>query len=149
VEATEEIRYATDYEPATASFTPNVSAKETVQLDPKVDLTLFSPAPTAFDTRNTGITMEVEPIIAADGLTIDLNLVPQHTRLKRFNKVAIGNASGTKVIVEQPEFDVMKVTTGLTVRNGQRVLVSVFNVTEPADHLEFFILKVEAKKTRE
>src|SRR5438552_12063984 len=33
--------------------------------------------PTAFETRNTGVTLEVEPVVGPDGVTIDLNLVPQ------------------------------------------------------------------------
>ncbi|HSI10840.1 MAG TPA: type II and III secretion system protein, partial [Chthoniobacter sp.] len=31
--------------------------------------------PTAFETRNTGVTLEVEPVVGPDGYTIDLNLV--------------------------------------------------------------------------
>ena len=33
--------------------------------------------PTAFETRNIGVTLEVEPIIGPDGYTIDLNLSPE------------------------------------------------------------------------
>ena len=33
--------------------------------------------PTAFETRNLGVTLEVEPIIGPDGYTIDLNLSPE------------------------------------------------------------------------
>ena len=40
----------------------------------------------------------------------------------------------------------MKVTTELSVRSGQRVLLGIFRVSEPANHIEFFILKAEAKK---
>ncbi len=33
--------------------------------------------PTAFEKRNTGVTLEVEPVIGPDNFTIDLNLQPQ------------------------------------------------------------------------
>ena len=40
--------------------------------------------PTAFETRNTGVTLEVEPVIGPDGYTIDLNLVPQVVEFEGF-----------------------------------------------------------------
>src|SRR5205807_5388453 len=40
--------------------------------------------PTAFDTRNTGVTLEVEPVVGPDGITIDLNLVPQVVEFEGF-----------------------------------------------------------------
>ena len=147
VEAVDEIRYASEYAPPTVSFTPSVNATETVKIEPKADVTLFEGIPTEFETRNTGVTLEVEPIISPDTKTITLSLVPQHVRLKGFNKVTIEKpATGGKIVVEQPEFDTMKVTTSLTVRNGQRVLLGIYRVSEPANHIEFFILKAEAKK---
>ena len=33
--------------------------------------------PTAFETRNTGVTLEVDPVLGADEFTIDLNLAPE------------------------------------------------------------------------
>jgi general secretion pathway protein D len=38
--------------------------------------------PTAFETRNTGVTLEVEPTVGPDGYTVDLNLVPQDVELE-------------------------------------------------------------------
>ncbi len=40
--------------------------------------------PTAFETRNTGVTLEVEPVVGPDGYTIDLNLVPQVVEFEGF-----------------------------------------------------------------
>ena len=40
--------------------------------------------PTAFETRNTGVTLEVEPVVGPDGVTIDLNLVPQVVEFEGF-----------------------------------------------------------------
>ena len=40
--------------------------------------------PTAFETRNTGVTLEVEPVVGPDGITIDLNLVPQVVEFEGF-----------------------------------------------------------------
>ena len=146
VEAVDEIRYATEYDAPAVSFTPGVNATETVKIEPKVDVTVFAGIPATFETRNTGVTLEVEPTLSSDAKTIALSLVPQHVRLKGYNKVAVEkSATGEKVVVEQPEFDTMKVTTSLTLRNGQRMLMGVFRVSDPAKHIEFFILKAEAR----
>ncbi len=40
--------------------------------------------PTAFETRNTGVTLEVEPTVGSDNYTIDLNLVPQVVEFEGF-----------------------------------------------------------------
>lgn len=144
-EGIKEIRYATEYSPPTVGISPDVPADAAIKVVPTVDVTTFDGIPTAFETRNTGVTLEVEPVLSSDGKTIDLNMVPQHVRLKGFHKVTIeGAARKGKVIVEQPQFDTNKVTTSLTMRNGQRMLLGVYPTDEPPKHLEFFILKVEA-----
>jgi hypothetical protein len=55
---------------------------------------------------------------------------------------------GTKeqVIVEQPEFDTKKSAQTFTLKNGDRRLLGVYPTSDPANHLELFILKAEAKK---
>ena len=40
--------------------------------------------PTAFETRNTGVTLEVDPVIGADNFTIDLNLAPEVVEFEGF-----------------------------------------------------------------
>jgi hypothetical protein len=173
-EGIKEIRYADEYEPPTVSVAPNFGgdpaprpapgpaapgaadnpspptppvppAEPIIKIAPTVDVTTFEGVPTGFQTRNTGVTLEVEPTLSADGKTIELNLVPEHTRLKGFNKVTIeGAARKGKVVVEQPEFHTNKITTSLTLRNGERVLMGVYPTDDPPKHLEFFILKAEA-----
>ncbi len=147
VEAIDEIRYATEYDPPTVSFTPGVKTDETVKIEPKADVTLFDAVPTTFETRNAGVTLEVEPVLSPDAKTIKLNLVPQHVRLKGFQKVTVEKpATGGKVVVEQPVFDTIRITSAFTLRNGQRVLMGAFRVSDPEKHMELFILKAEAKK---
>lgn len=90
--------------------------------------------PTAFETRNTGVTLEVDPVIGSDGFTIDLNLAPEVVEFEGFvnygspiQSAAI-NALGqpTTVIltenkIEQPIFATRKVSTAVTVWDGQTV----------------------------
>jgi Flp pilus assembly secretin CpaC len=144
-EAIKEIRYATEYGPPTVSVSPDLPTDTTVKVAPTVDVTTFDGVPAAFETRNCGVTFEVEPVLSADGKTIDLNMVPQTVRLKGYHKVTIeGAARKGKVIVEQPQFDTNKITTSLTMRSGERILLGVYPIDDPPKHLEFFILKAEA-----
>src|SRR6266852_7370842 len=60
--------------------------------------------PTKFDTRNTGVTLEVEPVVGADGAIIDLNLVPQVVEFEGLinygspiNAVGVNTAAGISV----------------------------------------------------
>lgn len=82
--------------------------------------------PTAFDTRNTGSTLEVEPTAAVDGKLIDVRIVSElvwntgnTTWLE--DKDSIGN----NYKVQMPNFYAMRVNTSLTCSNGEYTLVSV------------------------
>jgi general secretion pathway protein D len=92
--------------------------------------------PTAFETRNTGVTLEVEPIIGPDGYTIDLNLVPQVVEFEGF--VNYGSPIQTTSqdifgrpvvnvitpnVINQPIFSTRKVTTSVSIFDGQTVVL--------------------------
>ena len=92
--------------------------------------------PTAFETRNTGVTLEVEPLVGPDGVTIDLNLVPQVVEFEGFInygspiKTASTNMLGivtpfvlTDNVINQPIFNSRKVTTSVSVWDGQTVVL--------------------------
>ncbi len=85
-ENNDEFRYATEYSaPAVAVISNGVIVDQT-KTEPKpgepLPSTILASTPMAFETRNTGVTLEVEPFITPDGKHISLTLVPQHVRLK-------------------------------------------------------------------
>ncbi len=142
----DEIRYATGYNAGHVQVTVNADADAGNIVKPKIDAQGFDPVPSEFETRHTGTTLEVEPVLSPDHKLIDLNLVPQRVWLHRWNKVTIEREEPkTKVVVEQPEFHTNKLQTSLTLKNGQRTLLGIFKVAQPAGHIVFFILRVEAK----
>jgi hypothetical protein len=144
VEAIDEVRFATEYSAPEISFTSNVDPVEALKTGPKTEMAHFEAVPSAFETRNAGVTLEVEPTLGDDGQTIALDLVAQHTRMTGFRKVTIEKPRvGTQVVVEQPEFETNKVTTSATVRNGERMLLGMFRTKDPARHLELFLLRAE------
>ncbi|MDR3405719.1 MAG: hypothetical protein P4L99_24760 [Chthoniobacter sp.] len=140
-----EVRYASEYGPHTPK-TPAASGAEQATAPAAETLRGGAPVPTAFETRNAGATLEVEPVIGPDGKTIDLNLVPQNVRLIDMLAVASGrDANGHDWKIEQPRFYTAKTTTSLTVTSGQRVLLAEFRGPEGSDQIQFFILKAEVK----
>ena len=93
--------------------------------------------PTAFETRNTGVTLEVEPVVGPDGYTIDLNLVPQVVEFEGFINYGspiqttstnpLTGVTSTQVLTEntinQPIFSTRKVTTSVSVFDGSTVVI--------------------------
>lgn len=147
VEAVNELRYATEFAPgAVGVYLTSPEGKITKQPDQISGVDLQA-VPQAFETRNVGVTLEVEPVLDEDQKTIHLNIVPGHVRLKAMNKVTIEREkTKEKVTVEQPEFDNMRLTTSLSIKSGERTLLGVFRPSDPPNHLELFILKAEVLK---
>jgi general secretion pathway protein D len=90
--------------------------------------------PTTFEMRPVGVRMEVDPVLGADGYTIDLNLAPEVTEFEGFInygspiQTTSTNALGQSVpnvltpnIINQPVFSSRKVTTAVTIWDGQTV----------------------------
>ncbi len=90
--------------------------------------------PTAFDTKPTGVTMEIDPLLGEDGYTVELTLTPEVVEFEGFinygspiNTGAV-NAAGvpTTVIltenrIEQPVFATRRLNTQVTIWDGQTV----------------------------
>jgi general secretion pathway protein D len=94
--------------------------------------------PTTFATRNTGVTLEVEPVVGGDATTIDLNLIPQVVEFDGFinygspifginpnliSGTAIPQVLLTENVINQPIFSTRKVTTSVSVYDGQTVVI--------------------------
>lgn len=92
--------------------------------------------PTAFDTRNTGVTLEIEPTIGDNDFVIDLRFVPEIVEFEGFINYgspiqspgtdALGNPV-TSIItenrIEMPVFSARRVNTALTIYDGYTVAV--------------------------
>ncbi|CAN5168720.1 hypothetical protein BH23VER1_BH23VER1_29100 [soil metagenome] len=92
--------------------------------------------PTAFDVRNTGVTLEVDPVVGPEGYTIDLNLAPEVIEFEGFinygSPIQSGatNALGlaTTVVltenrIEQPIFSTRRAQTSVTIYDGRTVAI--------------------------
>ena len=88
--------------------------------------------PTAFETRDVGTTLEVDPVIGADDVTIDLNLSSEIIRENGMLDWPPDNAIPF-FTVSLPRFYTMKTTTQVTVRNGRYALLGTCRPLESAE----------------
>jgi general secretion pathway protein D len=143
IEIVREFRYPTQF---TEPKIPEISSRGSL-LSNSISLPVVGPStPSNFETRNTGVTLEVEPVVGPDGTTIDLNLVPQVVEFEGFinygspistvNPALLGflgvpgGLSGisssivlTDNVINQPIFSSRKVTTSVSVFDGQTVVL--------------------------
>lgn len=91
--------------------------------------------PTQFEIRNIGVTLEVEPIIGPDNYTIDLKLSPEVVEFDGFinygspirsaRYVAVPPSIVPTIVtpneINQPVFSTRKVTTSVSIWDGQTV----------------------------
>jgi general secretion pathway protein D len=135
IEIVREFRYPTTFTPPQVpSFSGGGGSGTNI-----VPAVVTPTTPQSFETRNTGVTLEVEPVVGPDGVTIDLNLVPQVVEFEGFINYgspifAIGLVSGaslsfsrpvllTENVINQPVFSTRKVTTSVNVWDGQTVVL--------------------------
>ena len=147
IEIVREFRYPTQFQPPQIPQTVgSFSGQSSGTLIPvgNSGTTPVTPTtPTAFETRNTGVTLEVEPVVGPDGVTIDLNLVPQVVEFEGFinygspilspSSSILNTLTGgiitspasviTPNVINQPIFSTRKVTTSVSVYDGSTVVL--------------------------
>jgi len=92
--------------------------------------------PTAFEPRNTGVTLEIEPTLGTNGTVIDLRFAPEIVEFEGFinygspiqspSSDALGNPTTVTVTenrIEMPVFSVRRVSTALSIYDGHTVAV--------------------------
>lgn len=92
--------------------------------------------PTSFETRNTGVTLEIEPTIGENDFVIDLRFVPEIVEFEGF--INYGSPIQTNAVdffgdpiplvltenrIEMPVFSSRRVNTSLTIYDGYTVAV--------------------------
>jgi general secretion pathway protein D len=137
IEVVREFRYPKTYTPPQV---PSIGSTTAVA-NSVVPVVVTPTTPQDWETRNTGVTLEVEPVVGGDATTIDLNLVPQVVEFEGFinygspiNAVGVATIAGgaistsvpvqlTENIINQPVFSTRKVTTSVNVYDGQTVVL--------------------------
>jgi len=136
IEVVREFRYPKTY---TQPQVPQIGSSTTV-VNGVVPVVVTPTTPQDWETRNTGVTLEVEPVVGEDATTIDLNLVPQVVEFEGFinygspiNAIGVNTIAGaittsvpvllTANVINQPVFSTRKVTTSVSVYDGQTVVL--------------------------
>lgn len=136
VKVTRSFPYPTEFNPpeqpaATATTTTTTGVRSGFYTDSLVTPT----TPTTFENRDLGVTLEVEPQIGADNYTIELNLSPQVVEFDGFINygspiigprwnaltLSIDTYDITPNVINQPIFSTRKVTTSVSIWDGQTV----------------------------
>ena len=77
-------------------------------------------------------------------MTIDAQLAPQHVFFSGMTKATIEEGN-RKITVEQPRFLTNKISTNITTRSGQHLLLANFSAPDQPDSTELFIYQATAK----
>ena len=142
IEVVREFRYPTQFDPPKI---PDTVGSTSGTIGGTTSVPITPTTPTAFETRNTGVTLEVEPVVGPDGITIDLNLVPQVVEFEgfinygspilappsgftdpltgMFNLLGQNDRVLTPNVINQPIFNSRKITTSVSVWDGQTVVL--------------------------
>lgn len=141
IEIIREFRYATEFQapqiPQTFGNQGNVNLVPGLAQQNNNSFPVTPTTPTAFETRNVGVTLEVEPVIGPDGYSIDMQLAPQVVEFEGFINYGspiqttstnpLTGQTTTNVItpnvINQPIFSTRKVTTNVTVYDGATVVL--------------------------
>jgi len=139
IEVIRELRYPRTYTPPQVPSISSTTGTTVVGGASSVPVVVTPTTPQDWETRNTGVTLEVEPVVGGDATTVDLNLVPQVVEFEGFinygspiNAVGVNTVAGISVsqpvvltdnVINQPVFSTRKVTTSVSVYDGQTVVL--------------------------
>ena len=149
IEVVREFIYPTEYEPPEVAGGSSNGGGVGNNNNNGGGQAMVTPAtPTAFETRNTGVTLEIQPTIGENNYTIDLSFAPEIVEFEGFINYgspiqspgtdALGNPvtlTLTENRIEMPVFSVRKVTTALTIYDGYTVTVGGL-MTEQVQNVE-------------
>ena len=140
IEVVREFRYPSTFTPPQVPSISSSTGNTVIGGATTVPVVVTPTTPQTWETRNTGVTLEVEPVVGGDATTIDLNLVPQVVEFEGFinygspiNAVGVNTIGGaistsvpvllTENVINQPVFSTRKVTTSVSVYDGQTVVL--------------------------
>lgn len=120
IKVVEELIYPTEYQQNIQSLGTTSSGNQSVT---KIVVT-----PSAFETRDLGVILDVTPTVGPDNETIDLVMLPQVVELARWidygSAQPTGDGNNTQwVPLNQPVFHCRDITTSISIWDGQTVVM--------------------------
>src|SRR5207247_8663268 len=84
IEVVRELRYPRTYTQPQVPSISSTTGTTVIGAAAAVPVVVTPTTPQDWETRNTGVTLEVEPVVGGEATTIDLDLVPQDGELEGF-----------------------------------------------------------------
>jgi len=143
-ETIEEVRYPTEFNPPQQSgiFVNRTQHGSAAAVKGLIDRVVD--VPTAFETRNAGVSFELTPMVREGGCSIALVIDPQHVMFEGMKSTRCLPASTTDWPFEQPRFRTHKTTTTLDVESGKWWLFSVSVHAGAEPHADLCLLRATA-----
>lgn len=124
-ESIEELIYPTEYEPAELASCPTTTDNgEAVKTPSKIRDSATGPTPTAFDTRNVGATLEIEPTLSSDDKYIDLRFIPEIVYHVGNEVWAEWKGEHGNSPIQMPTFYAIRLNTSVTLANGKYMMTA-------------------------
>ena len=114
--------------PDSAAPAPNI---------PEAPLPAVPPATTV---KNLGATVELGAVISKDGKSATLQVAPQRVTMLEMETVSFIKPDKGTVEVKRPLFGTQKVTSTITLRDGERRLILTDKSAAPNGYIDFFIV---------
>ena len=138
--AIDEVRYPTDYLPP---MLPSGIGNGLVR--PTFYYAINPPqryiTPTAFETRNTGPTLEARAAASTDGKSLDLEITPQLVLLEvATHTIGTRDEYPGDAYQQQPQFTCLRTMARFTLPNGGRCLIGTFVLPEPQPRVLLFLV---------
>ena len=126
-ESIEEMIYPTEFEP------PTVSEKN----GPEPHNPVVGPSPSAWETRNLGSTLEIEPYLSDDNKIVDLRFVPEivyHVGNQTWSEWKDQHGTAN---VQVPTFYVLRLNTSIAIAAGEYLMVAALSPKTQAGFTDF------------
>ena len=127
-ESIEEFIYPTEYEPAEISI--ESSSKEKDAKEPTKEVVrdnATGPTPTAFETRNLGSTMEIEPTLSDDEKTVELRIIPEMVHHVGNQVWAEWKGEHGNSPIQMPIMYTVRLNTAVTLATGRYTLLAALS----------------------
>jgi len=120
IKVVKELIYPTEFELTQSSVSGSGSGSTAI-------ITPAFVTPASFQTRDTGVILNVTPTVGPDGFSIDLVMLPQVVELSEWinygSTVVNADGSTQEMNMPQPIFHSRNITTSITIWDGQTVVM--------------------------
>jgi hypothetical protein len=123
----EEFIYPTEYEPPELPVETSPKEGEAPKIVSERILDAVGPTPTAFETRNLGASLEVQPKASEDGRHIALSVCPEIVYHTGNTVWAEWKGKHGNTPIQMPQFYTLRVNTEIKLVNGRHTLLAALS----------------------